>query len=591
LYIGREINKAEFKSRWDNIKKGKNDGFNEPHDKTFTPMPFCYLPKGKTMTELEILILRHRLEDVQKRLAVGDFEINDPDLRSPSPEIAYDAVTGEKTNSREIRHKERYTTEKNFIVEELLKLDNNFIAPADYKPPMKKRKIYFDDPDMSDTNYIGLIIGPGGKTQKDLEKRSKCKISIRGKGSNNKSRVYNKKENDEREELHVLVESQNDEDLEIGERLVKELLDPSSDHKKNQLIEIAALRGTLRDDWCEDCGQKGHRRFECPNKVNSWKKVNIQCEVCGQTTHPTRDCPTKREDWNGGISVEDDLEEFLDNLKNKKKMLTDGEAREKEDENKPKDNAFENAAKTVVKVIEKEAPGYVSKDIKDKIQPWSKREGAEIKDSDRVVAVVDNSSTQIALNGKHAASANPLLDLHNKFTDNYGKLLATEAVNFYNNYVQPRESKSPAPTNYSPPLAHAVPNGHHVNQPPAMNNYQTPHPSGPPGMNQPYYPGYPGGPPFGGPMGYAPYGPPMRYPQYGQPPGYPYYPQNGHPGMYPPMGAPPMGAPSMGAPSMGAPPTGAPPTGAPPTGAPPTGAPIKGAPPMGYYGYPPQYPQ
>lgn len=503
-------------------------------------MPFCYLPKGKTMTELEILILRHRLEDVQKRLAVGDYEINDPDLRSPSPEIAYDPVTGEKTNSREIRHKERYTTEKNFIVEELLKLDNNFIAPADYRPPMKKRKVFFDDPDMSDTNYIGLIIGPGGKTHKDLEKRSKCKISIRGKGSNNKSRVYNKKENDEREPIHVLVESQNEEELEVGERLVKELLDPSSDHKKNQLIEIAALRGTLRDDWCEDCGQKGHRRFECPNKVNSWKKVNIQCEVCGQTTHPTRDCPMKREGWNGGLSVEDDLEEFLDNLKNKKKMLENGDAKDREDDNKPKDNAFDAAAKNVVKVIEKEAPGIVPKEIKDKVQAYQKNEDAENDNKDRVVALVDDSTRQIALNGKHAASANPLQDLHNKFKDNYGKLLATEAVNFYNNFVQPRENQQQQNTNPLPPTA---PNTNQMYKPPVINNQPPFRPPGPPNMTQPPYPGYPQmGPPIGPPMGYPPYGPPMGYPPYGPPPGYPYAP-NRPPGMYPPMGGHPMGYP------------------------------------------------
>jgi hypothetical protein len=37
-------------------------------------------------------------------------------------------------------------------------------------------------------NFIGLIIGPRGKTQKEMEYRTGCKISIRGKGNDaNKS--------------------------------------------------------------------------------------------------------------------------------------------------------------------------------------------------------------------------------------------------------------------------------------------------------------------------------------------------------------------------------------------------------------------
>lgn len=270
LYRKRDA-KEIFKSRWDNEPKGKNRGFNEKYEKTFTPMPFWDLPKGKSVDEIEILIRKHRLDDIQKRIALGDFEINDPDLRSPSPESAYDPGTGQCINSRETRAREKYILEKNFIIEELLKLDNTFIAPGDYKPPVKKRKIYLPDADIDDTNYIGLIIGPGGKTQKDLEKRSRCKIAIRGRGADLKSRIYNRKDNDSNEPLHILVESQNEEDLAIGVRLIEELLDPNSDHKKNQLIEIAAIRGTLRDDWWEDWGEKGHRRFECPHKLNTWK--------------------------------------------------------------------------------------------------------------------------------------------------------------------------------------------------------------------------------------------------------------------------------------------------------------------------------
>ena len=56
----------------------------------------------------------------------------------------------------------------------------------DYKPPKKIKKVYIPDSENPACNYIGLIIGPRGMTQKSLESKSGCKISIRGK---NASRV------------------------------------------------------------------------------------------------------------------------------------------------------------------------------------------------------------------------------------------------------------------------------------------------------------------------------------------------------------------------------------------------------------------
>jgi hypothetical protein len=44
---------------------------------------------------------RHRIDDLQRRIAVQDYEANDPDIRSPSPEPVYDAKTGLRMNTRE----------------------------------------------------------------------------------------------------------------------------------------------------------------------------------------------------------------------------------------------------------------------------------------------------------------------------------------------------------------------------------------------------------------------------------------------------------------------------------------------------------
>src|SRR3569833_604138 len=65
--------------------------------------------------------------------------------------------------------------------------------------------------------------------------------------------------------------------------------------KRNQLRELAALNGTLRDDEnqaCQNCGQIGHRKFDCPEKQNY--TASIICRVCGNAGHMARDCPDRQ---------------------------------------------------------------------------------------------------------------------------------------------------------------------------------------------------------------------------------------------------------------------------------------------------------
>lgn len=57
--------------------------------------------------------------------------------------------------------------------------------PADYKPMQlkKTRKMYIPIKKFPEYNFIGLIIGPRGITQKNMEKETGAKIAIRGRGS------------------------------------------------------------------------------------------------------------------------------------------------------------------------------------------------------------------------------------------------------------------------------------------------------------------------------------------------------------------------------------------------------------------------
>lgn len=61
-----------------------------------------------------------------------------------------------------------------------------------------KRKIVL--PKDSNFNYTGLLIGPKGNNQKQLEEKTGCKILVRGKGSQNQTGDF-----EDEEDLHVLV--------------------------------------------------------------------------------------------------------------------------------------------------------------------------------------------------------------------------------------------------------------------------------------------------------------------------------------------------------------------------------------------------
>jgi hypothetical protein len=265
------------------------------YEKFFTPVPFTQVPENLDQDQFEILILKYRLDDITRRLNSNDYEQVDIDLRSPSPEPIYDSKTGVRLNTRDVRIKENYIKEKNSIIEELIFTDKSYLPPSDYRPPKKYKKLYF--PETTKENFIGLILGPRGTTQRELEKASGCKISIRGVGSNWNSNSFEKSYHDEMESLHVHIEADTEEKLRKGISIIQPLLDPFSEehlkHKQKQKMAVANILGLIVQTGCENCGEKGHRTWACPMYFGNFEKAEVMCAICKDKSHPTVDCPER----------------------------------------------------------------------------------------------------------------------------------------------------------------------------------------------------------------------------------------------------------------------------------------------------------
>ena len=196
------------------------------------------------------------------------------------------------------------------------------------------------------SNQVGLLIGPRGNTLKTMEKESLAKIAIRGKGSvkEGKGRSDAAHTSNQEEDLHCLIMADTEEKVNKAKKLIHNVIETVSlgnkiykclladkfkaasipegqnQLKRNQLRELAALNGTLRDDEnqaCQNCkslsilhnftianisigGQIGHRKYDCPEQRNF--TANIICRVCGNAGHMARDCPDRQRgaDWRNG---------------------------------------------------------------------------------------------------------------------------------------------------------------------------------------------------------------------------------------------------------------------------------------------------
>ncbi|KAF5198615.1 Splicing factor-like protein [Thalictrum thalictroides] len=335
-YSGGEeetTSRQKRRSRWDPPAESDNANGNSTGDSGTRkrksrwaddePKPVLQLPdfmKEITgVTDPEVQALNLRLFEITRLLQSGlPLDDRPEGNRSPSPEPIYDNL-GIRINTREYRAREKLNKERVDIISQLVKKNPSFKPPADYRPPKLHKKLYIPMKEYPGYNFIGLIIGPRGNTQKRMEKETGAKIVIRGKGSIKEGRLQQKRDLKpdpaENEDLHVLVEAETQEALDAAAGMVEKLLQPVdevlNEHKRQQLRELAALNGTIRDDeYCRLCGEQGHRQFACPARTTTFKS-DVLCKICGDGGHPTIDCPMK---GSTGKKMDDEYQNFLAEL-------------------------------------------------------------------------------------------------------------------------------------------------------------------------------------------------------------------------------------------------------------------------------------
>ena len=258
--------------------------------------------------KVEALMMRIRIEEISQRVSSNPMTVDETEERSPSPPPQYDGQ-GKRLNTRDMRIRHRIIRERQLLVDEAKTINPHFVPPSDFKQISlkKNKKIYIPIKEYPEYNFIGLIIGPRGLTQKQMEKETGAKISIRGQGSakdNKGNRGKFAQHPDDNDDLHVLITADTTDQVKRAAKMIEKLLIPveegRNEHKRNQLRKLAEFNGTLRDNVWEQ------------ERLTGLTGPAVACAHCGELSHPSADCPFKGQPGFENKNIDKEFDMFLE---------------------------------------------------------------------------------------------------------------------------------------------------------------------------------------------------------------------------------------------------------------------------------------
>nr|CAD1830692.1 unnamed protein product [Ananas comosus var. bracteatus] len=176
------------------------------------------------------LAYQTRVEQITRLLKSGAQEIGD-DEGSLSPTQASNSDSKKNHVNEESQKLELLELERREIIGEILCLNPNYKAPADYKPLLKETKVPIPVKAYQGYNLIGLLLGPESNTQKRLEEETGAKIRVHGtkKATGEKREITQSDINEAQsayDDLYINVAADTYEKVDAAVALIELLLTP-----------------------------------------------------------------------------------------------------------------------------------------------------------------------------------------------------------------------------------------------------------------------------------------------------------------------------------------------------------------------------
>jgi len=352
LVLVDDSSDTKRKGKWSRggvSKKGRRWGLLE--DKPFKPLPYVELPVGLNEMEVDQFLREQRLEDLNRKIQLGQLEDVEPDIRPPSPPPVYDRQ-GNRLNTRDTRLKKAMLAEWNRLIRYMLKNMEGYLPPEGWKPQRLVKKILIPYEKYPNASFMGVIIGARGVNHRRLQEATGCRIFIRGKD------IGDKFQGDEERNMpqHVHIEGETEEQIETATELIMPLLNPESPEfeyaRTHGMQQVALVNGfTLKksEQRCGVCGAVGHLGFDCPEtEAFSYKMADVKCTICGDRGHVASDCKQAAEqhkkenvDWKEEAAKKRELDEEYEKMMSELGLSKEKPKEDKKDDEKKAEDSHE----------------------------------------------------------------------------------------------------------------------------------------------------------------------------------------------------------------------------------------------------------